>query len=175
MDWGGNHGTSAKNLPSLKEQWVTFAVIKDIIIVSYRPSELYKKWVSSGEDRSEEHHQRLTVRALSGVFFLGASLAVVAVFFLFLENKLFAKGFIYNDMRGDCVVQKGQRKYSAAVKRKLLDFNKDKDEDIEFPDISGYLHKRRRTDVMLKSLYNPKCVRRKYEEAGENCTASSSV
>ena len=156
-------------------QWATFAVIKDIIIVSYRPSELYKKWVSSGEDRSEEHHQRLTVRALSGVFFLGASLAVVAIFFLFLENKLFAKGFIYSDMRGDCVVQKGQRKYSAAVKRKLLDFTKDKDEDIEFPDISGYLHKRRRTDVMLKSLYNPKSVRRKYEEAGENCTASSSV
>lgn len=144
------------------------------IILVHRPSELYKKWVSSGEDRSEEHHQRLNVRSLSGVFFLGASLALVAIFFLFLENKLFAKGFIYNDMRGDHVVEKGQRKYSAAVKRKLLDFNKNK-EEVEYPDISDYLHQRRRSNMMLKSLYNPKSVRRKYVEAGESCTASSSV
>ena len=140
----------------------------------HRPSELYKKWVSSGEDRSEEHHQRLNVRSLSGVFFLGSSLALVAIFFLFLENKLFAKGFIYNDMRGDYVVEKGQRKYSTAVKWKLLGFNKNK-EKTTYPDISDYMHKRRKSDLMLKSLYNPKSVRRKYEEAGENGTASSSV
>ena len=100
---------------------------------------------------------------------------MVAVFFLLLENKLFAKGFIYREMRSDCVVQKGRRKYSAAVKRKLLDFSKNKDEETEYPDISGYLQKRRRTNVMLKSLYNPKSVRRKYEEAAENGTATSSV
>ena len=116
----------------------------------------------------------MNARSLSGVFFLGASLALVAIFFLFLENKLFAKGFIYNDMRGDYVVEKGQRKYSTAVKRKLLDFNKNKDEH-EYPDISDYMHKRRRSNLMLKSLYNPKSVTRKYEEAGDNCTASSSV
>lgn len=135
---------------------------------------MYKKWVSSGEDRSEEHHQSLEVHSISGVFFLAAFLALTAIFFLFLENKLFAKGFIYNDMREDHVVEKGKRKYSAAVKRKLLDFNKNK-EEVEYPDISDYMHKRRRTNLMLTSLYNPKSVRRKYEEAGDNYTASSSV
>lgn len=130
--------------------------------------------MSSGEEKIEEHHQRLDARSLSGVFFLGSSLALVAIFFLFLENKLFAKGFIYKDMRGDCIVERGIRKYSTAVKRKLLDF-KTKKEEVEYPDISDYMHKRRKSNLMLKSLYNPKSVRRKYEDAGENCTASSSV
>lgn len=81
---------------------------------------------------------------------------------------------MYNDMKGDNFHEKGKRKYSAAVKRKLLDINKNKDE-AEFPDISDYLHNRRRSNLMLKTLYNPKSVKRKYEEAGENGTASSSV
>ena len=140
----------------------------------HRPSELYKKWVSSGEDRSEEHHQRLNVYSLSGVFFLGASLALVAILFLSLENRLFAAGFIYQDMKGDNFHEKGTRKYSGAVKRKLLDFNTNKDE-AEFPDISDYLRNRRRSNLMLKTLYNPKSIKRKYEEAGENGTATTSV
>ena len=140
----------------------------------HRPSELYKKWVSSGEERSEEHHQRLNVYSLSGVFFLGASLALVAILFLSLENRLFAAGFIYQDMKGDNFHEKGTRKYSGAVKRKLLDFNTNKDE-AEFPDISDYLRNRRRSNLMLKTLYNPKSIKRKYEEAGENGTATSSV
>lgn len=130
--------------------------------------------MSSGEDRSEEHHQRLDVHSLSGVFFLGATLALVAIFFLSLENKLFASGFIYSDMKGDNFHEKGKRKYSAAIKRKLLNINTNK-EEAEFPDISDYLHNRRRSNVLLKTLYNPKSVKRKYEEAGENGTASSSV
>lgn len=140
-----------------------------------RPSDLYKKWVSSGEDKSEDRHQLLSVRSLSGVFFLGASLALVASFFLFLENKLFAKGFIYANICADPIVEKGQRKLSAEVKRKLLDFSKFAKEGEEYPDISGYMHNRRRRTLMLKSLYNPKSVKRKYEETGEQVTATSSV
>lgn len=140
-----------------------------------RPSDLYKKWVSSGEDKSEDRHQLLSVRSLSGVFFLGASLALVASFFLFLENKLFAKGFIYANICADPIVEKGQRKISAEVKRKLLDFSKFAKEGEEYPDISGYMHNRRRRTLMLKSLYNPKSVKRKYEETGEQVTATSSV
>jgi len=108
------------------------------------------------------------------VFFLGASLALVAIFFLFLENKLFAAGFIYSDMKGTNFPEKGKRKYSAAVKRKLLDLKPNK-EEAEFPDISDYLHNRRRHTLMLKTFYNPKSVKRKYEEAGDDGTASSSV
>lgn len=140
-----------------------------------KPSDLYKKWVSSGEDKSEDRHQLLSVRSLSGVFFLGASLALVASFFLFLENKLFAKGFIYANICADPIVEKGQRKLSAEVKRKLLDFSKFAKEGEEYPDISGYMHNRRRRTLMLKSLYNPKSVKRKYEETGEQVTATSSV
>ncbi|XP_015774940.1 PREDICTED: glutamate receptor ionotropic, NMDA 2B-like [Acropora digitifera] len=140
-----------------------------------KPSDLYKKWVSSGEDKSEDRHQLLSVRSLSGVFFLGASLALVASFFLFLENKLFAKGFIYANICADPIVEKGQRKISAEVKRKLLDFSKFAKEGEEYPDISGYMHNRRRRTLMLKSLYNPKSVKRKYEETGEQVTATSSV
>ena len=108
------------------------------------------------------------------MFFLGASLALVAILFLSLENKLFAAGFIYSDMKGNHFPEKGKRKYSAAVKRKLLELTANK-EEAEFPDISDYLQNRRRSTLMLKTLYNPKSVKRKYEEAGENGTASSSV
>ncbi|XP_068670202.1 glutamate receptor ionotropic, NMDA 1-like [Montipora foliosa] len=140
-----------------------------------KPSELYKKWVSSGDEKSEDYHQMLSARSLSGTFFLGASLAFVSLFFLFLENKLFAKGFIYTDMMGNHVVEKGQRKYSAEVKKKLLDLSKLSKEAAEFPDISGYLHDKRRSTLMLRSFYNPTTVKRKYEEVGESTTATSDV
>ena len=140
----------------------------------YRPSELYKKWVSSGEDRSEEYHQRLDVHSLSGVFFLGACLAMVALVFLYIENRFYTEGFIYNDMRSDNTPRHGERKYSAQVKLGLLDANKEKDEP-EYPDITDYLHHRRKRNLIIQTLYNPKLATKKHGEMEEQIAAASVV
>ena len=135
----------------------------------HRPSQLYKKWVSSGRSVSEEHHERLDTHSLSGLFFLGSSLVVASFIFLFFENRLYSAGFIYKDMQATETYKKGKRKFSTEVRKKLLlkrskRQEEEKEETTElYPDISNYLHDRRRSNVMLTSMYNPKSTRSKYD------------
>ena len=83
-------------------------------------------------------------------------------------------GFIYKDMRENTeTFEKGRRKFSMEVRKKLLldrkKVEKLKRDNESYPDISNYLHDRRRSTLMLKSMYNPRVMRKKYSCTPVEC------
>ena len=112
--------------------------------------------MSAGKSTGEERPENLDHRTLSGVFFLGASLAVIACFFLYFENKLFSFGLLYKNLHN---IKKPEpnhyelRKVSRDIQKRLLVGNKGKSTS-EYPDISSYLASRRRNKLLTVSLYS---------------------
>ena len=146
-----------------------------------RPSELYKKWVSAGATDGEERPENLDHRTLSGVFFLGASLALLACLFLYVEHKLYSFGFLYRNLHTTKKPEeqrRQKRKFPTDVQKKLLLGSKAKAEP-EYPDISVYMAGRRRGALMALSVYNPGRARKKQDSNGlgpsNNGSATSSV
>ncbi|XP_031563699.1 glutamate receptor ionotropic, NMDA 1-like [Actinia tenebrosa] len=144
-----------------------------------KPSELYKKWVRPLKTSSEELHERLNEQSLSGVFFVGVSLAILCIIFLFIETKLYNMGLIYRDSSPSMeTYERGRRRFSAEVHRKLFEIRKDKknqNDATDFPDISNYLERTRKTRASIHALYNPGSIKSKYEESALSSTPTSFV
>jgi len=124
-------------------------------------------------------HEGLNEQSLSGVFFVGIALAIFSIVFLLLENKLYSMGLIYrhlNKFENGETYERGRRRFSVEIHRKLLEVKKDKKcESIEFPDISNYLEKSRKTRASLHGMYIPARTRSKYEERVDSVTPTNSV
>ncbi|EDO37551.1 predicted protein [Nematostella vectensis] len=154
-----------------------FDLVVNRLKAENKPSEQYKKWVSAGKKDAEEPHEQLTQHSLSGVFFLGASLAIVACLFLLVENKLWSMGLVYRSLR-KCTetYNRGRRRFSNEIHRKLLEFNRRENRDSQvMPDISHYMEERRKTMVSLHSIYNPRAIKSKLNERLDSPTNTDSV
>lgn len=89
-------------------------------------------------------------------------------------------GLIYQDFSRPLeTYERGRRRFSAEVHRKLFKIRKDKsdkdEEKNDFPDISNYLEQTRKTRASLHALYNPGAIKSKYEENALTSTPTSFV
>lgn len=86
-------------------------------------------------------------------------------------------GLLYRDFNRPLeTYERGRRRFSAEVHRKLFEIRDRRDKNEEkndFPDISNYLERTRKTRASLHALYNPGTIKNKYEENASSSRPTS--